>query len=162
DGTFGPPDYFVPGRFLVTEGLLAFYNRDLCEMFDVRVYLDPPEELRRQWKVQRDCSRRGYTTDQVLAELDRREPDSETFIRPQRHGADIVVAFQPSANGDQDHLDCVLTLRSSLPHPDLTGVIDDADAGDGLVLVEDGSGTQELSVPGRLAPDRAHRIEEAI
>ena len=39
---------------------------ELREMFDVRVYLDPPEELRRHWKVQRDCSRRGYTTDQVL------------------------------------------------------------------------------------------------
>jgi uridine kinase len=42
----------------------------------VRVYLNPLEEVRRRWKVQRDCSRRGYTTDQVLAELDRREPDS--------------------------------------------------------------------------------------
>jgi phosphoribulokinase len=102
DGTFGPPDYFVPGRFLVTEGLLAFYNRELYEMFDVRVYLDPPEELRRHWKVQRDCSRRGYTTDQVLAELDRREPDSEMFIRPQRHNADIVVSFQPTKSGVQE------------------------------------------------------------
>ena len=61
------PDYFVPGRFVVTEGLHAFSNPELREMFDVRVYLDPPEELRRHWKVQRDCSRRGYTTDQVLA-----------------------------------------------------------------------------------------------
>ena len=66
DGTFGPPDYFVPGRFVVSEGLLGFYNRELSDNFDVRVYLDPPEELRRHWKVQRDCSRRGYTTDQVL------------------------------------------------------------------------------------------------
>ena len=69
-------------------------------MFDVRVYLDPPEELRRHWKVQRDCSRRGYTTDQVLSELDRREPDSEAFIRPQRHHADIVVSFQPGDAGE--------------------------------------------------------------
>jgi len=38
------------------------------EVYDVRVFLSPPEELRRQWKVQRDCSRRGYTTDQVLAD----------------------------------------------------------------------------------------------
>ena len=50
----------------------------------MRVFLAPPEELRRRWKVQRDCSRRGYTTDQVLEELDRREADSETFIRPQQ------------------------------------------------------------------------------
>jgi phosphoribulokinase len=160
DGTFGPPDYFVPGRFVVTEGLLGFYNQPLCESFDVRVYLDPPEELRRHWKVQRDCSRRGYTTDQVLSELDRREPDSEAFIRPQRHHADIVVSFQPGEGEDQEHLDCKLTLRDSLPHPDLTGVVSEGDD-DGIVLIER-PGATELSVPGRMNPERASRIEAAI
>ena len=59
DGTFGPPEYLAPGRFVVCEGLLGFHNRELTDCFDVRVYLDPPEELRRHWKVQRDCSRRS-------------------------------------------------------------------------------------------------------
>ena len=160
DGTFGPPDYFAPGRFVVTEGLLGFSDRSLAESFDVRVYLDPPEELRRHWKVQRDCSRRGYTTGQVLSELDRREPDSEAFIRPQRHQADIVVSFQPGERADQEHLDCKLILRDSLPHPDLTGVVSEDD-GDGIVLVERPD-AQELSVPGQINPERASRIEEAI
>jgi phosphoribulokinase len=161
DGTFGAPDYLAPGRFLITEGLLPFFNKDLCEMFDVRVYLDPPEELRRHWKVQRDCSRRGYTTDQVLAELDRREPDSEAFIRPQRHNADIVVSFQPSQTADQEHLDCKLTLRDSLPHPDLTGVVG-VNGEDGVILTEKGNGVQELYVPGKIRPERAQQIEESI
>jgi phosphoribulokinase len=160
DGTFQAPEYFVPGRFLITEGLLAFYTPELREMFDVRVYLDPPEELRRHWKVQRDCSRRGYTTDQVLSELDRREPDSEAHIRPQRHHADIVVSFQPPAGGgDQEHLDCKLTLRDTLPHPDLTGVT--ANGEDGLTCIEKPGG-QELYVPGRITPERAAQMEELI
>jgi phosphoribulokinase len=160
DGTFGPPDYVEPKRFVVTEGLLAFHSEELREMFDVRVYLDPPEELRRHWKVQRDCSRRGYTTDQVLSELDRREPDSEAFIRPQRHHADIVVAFQPGDGDDQERLDAKLTLRDTLTHPDLGGVIADGPE-DGLVLTER-QGAQELCVPGRLSADRASQLEEAI
>jgi phosphoribulokinase len=161
DGTFGAPDYFEPGRFVVTEGLLGFYNKELYESFDVRVFLDPPEELRRHWKVQRDCSRRGYTTDQVLSELDRREPDSERYIRPQRHHADIIVSFQPGATEeDQEHLDCKLTLCDSLPHPDLTGVVAE-DNEDGIHLVES-SGGQELYVPGKMNPERVSRIEEAI
>jgi phosphoribulokinase len=158
DGTFGAPVYVEPSQFVVAEGLLAFATPELRSMFDVRVFLAPPEDLRRQWKVQRDCSRRGYTTDEVLAELDRREPDSEAFIRPQRAHADIVVSFQPG--GDEDHLDARLQLRSTLPHPDLAGVIADADD-DGLILVER-PGEQELYVPGRLRPERAHEIEEAI
>src|SRR5579864_4753744 len=65
DGTFGPPVYVEPRRLVVAEGLLAFHTPELREMFDVRVYLDPPEEHRRRWKLKRDCLTRGYTTDQV-------------------------------------------------------------------------------------------------
>ena len=95
DGTFGPPVYVRPERFTVIEGLLGYYLPEMRDVYDVRVFLNPPEELRRRWKVQRDCSRRGYTTDEVLAELDRREPDSEAFIRPQRRHADMLVSFLP-------------------------------------------------------------------
>ena len=160
DGTFAPPVYVEPGRFVVAEGLLGFHSRQLADSFDVRVYLDPPEELRRHWKVQRDCSRRGYTTDQVLSELDRREPDSERFIRPQRHHADLIVSFQPGRSEDQDHLDCKLTLRDTLTHPDLTGVVS-ADGDDGIALVER-QGAVELLVAGRMPPEQAARLEEAI
>src|SRR4051795_5725585 len=160
DGSFGPLVRVDPKQFAVVDGLLGYYTEELRRLYDVRLFLAPPEELRRQWKVQRDCSRRGYTTDQVLAELDRREPDSETFIRPQRHNADIVVSFQPSAAADQEHLDCRLTLRDSLPPPDLADVI--ANGEEGVVLTERGGGVQELYVPGRIRHERAQEIEEAI
>jgi phosphoribulokinase len=156
DGTFGAPVYVNPARFVVTEGLLAFQNKELCDMFDVRVYLAPPEELRRQWKVQRDCSRRGYTTDQVLSELDRREPDSEAFIRPQRERADIVVSFQPGTRSDADHLDARLTLRHTLPQPDLADFV-----GNEVTLVARDD-SLELNVPGTISTEEAAQIEEAI
>jgi len=111
--------------------------------------------------VQRDCSRRGYTTDQVLAELDRREPDSEAFIRPQRRYADILVSFtQPGGAGaDPTQLDAELTLRDGLPHPDLTAFVQGLD--DGLRLLER-DGETLLMIPGRIDPDHAAEIEEAI
>jgi uridine kinase len=59
DGTFEPPVYVRPERFTVIEGLLGYYLPEMRDVYDVRVYLNPPEELRRKWKVQRDCSRRA-------------------------------------------------------------------------------------------------------
>jgi phosphoribulokinase len=103
DGTFGPPQYVQPHRFAVVEGVLGYHTPQLRDCYDVRVYLAPPEGLRRRWKVQRDCSRRGYTTAQVLAELDRREADAAVFIRPQQLYADIVVTFE--AGDDLRHPD---------------------------------------------------------
>ena len=162
DGTFGPPVYVRPERFTLIEGLLGYYLPEMRDVYDVRVFLNPPEELRRRWKVQRDCSRRGYTTDQVLAELDRREPDSEAFIRPQRRYADMLVSFTAldgEGSEDQTHLDAELTLCDGLPHPDLTPFVNGKL--DGLQLVEDRP-ERILRIPGRMDPDHAAAIEEAI
>jgi phosphoribulokinase len=162
DGTFGPLVRVDPKRFSVVEGLLGYYSEELRGLFDVRIYLAPPEELRRRWKVQRDCSRRGYTTDQVLSELDRREPDSEAFIRPQQAYADIVISFLPNETGDQEHLDAELVLRPTLTHPDFRSVLDgEADASDGIRISEV-DGETHLRIPGRLDRERAEVIEEMI
>jgi phosphoribulokinase len=161
DGTFGPPVYMSPARFVVAEGLLVNHSAELRDMFDIRVYLNPPEDVRRRWKVTRDCSRRGYSTDQVLQELDRRERDSEAYIRPQRHYADIVISFIPGQSQDPAQLDAHLFLRESLPHPDLTGVIGDGADADDLTLTEH-SGEQELRIPGTMSAGRAVQLEEAI
>lgn len=159
DGTFGPPVYVEPKRFNVIEGLLAFHTQEMRGVFDIRIFLDPPEELRRKWKVTRDTTKRGYTTDKVLAELDRREPDSAAFIRPQKQYADLVIAFQPTEGRDQNKLDAVITMQPGLPHPDLSTVINAGS--DGLELKRDGD-REILCIPGELDPERGAEIEEHI
>jgi phosphoribulokinase len=162
DGTFGPPLRVDPKQFAIVDGLLGYYTEELRRLYDVRVFLAPPEDLRRRWKVQRDCSRRGYTTDQVLAELDRREPDSEAFIRPQKRFADIVVSFVPTNGSDQEHLDAELVLRPTLRHPDFRSVLEgEVDEADGIRISEV-AGVTHLRIPGRLEGDRARAIEEMI
>ncbi len=159
DGSFQPPEYVQPGEFTIVEGLLGFHTAAMRDLYDVRVYMDPPEDLRRRWKVQRDCSRRGYTTDQVLEELDRREQDAEAFIRPQRRYADIMISFMPGDRGDQEHLDARIGMRPGLPHPDLKPLVD-GDA-NGITLHTRDSETS-LWVAGTIERDRAEAIEEAI
>ena len=125
----------------------------------MRVFLAPPEELRRAWKVQRDCSRRGYTTDQVLEELDRREPDSELYIRPQQRWADLVVSFKPGSRGDQEHLDAEIVLRKGLVHPDLRSSPRTAARACGR---GDRAPSTGCSCPATSTPSRGSAIEEAV
>jgi phosphoribulokinase len=159
DGSFGAPVYITPRQFTVVEGLLAYHTQKLRDVFDILVFLAPPEDLRRQWKVDRDCSRRGYTTDQVLEELDRREPDSAAFIRPQERFADILVSFKPGDRSDQGHLDAEITLRQGLVHPDVAAHIGAEDRG---LTLFDGNGERTLLISGDIDPDYAAQIEEAI
>ena len=144
---------------MLIEGLLGYHTSELASNFDVRVYLAPPEDLRSEWKVKRDTTKRGYTEEQVLAELDMREPDSEAFIRPQRSRADIVVSFQPGAQDDPDHLDAVLTLREGLPHPDLSSL---DEAGRDAIEIEQRASERRIRIPGEIDKDRGAAIEEAI
>ena len=156
-GTFQPPDYVRPAKFLVMEGLLNFHTETLRSLHDVRVALAPPEQLRRAWKLKRDCTRRGYTTDEVLAELDSRQVDAEQFIQPQRQYADIVVAFAPNSSEDPAHLDADVILRDSLPHPDLSPLLD----GSGPALIKR-EREWLLRIPGDLDPEHAAELEEAV
>jgi len=159
DGTFAAPEYVRPGQFAIVEGMLGVHSASMRDNYDVRVFLDPPRDVRRIWKVQRDCSRRGYTTDQVLQELDRRAADAEAFIRPQRRYADIVISFMPGDRGDPEHLDATVAMRPGLIHPELSLVIDGG--GDGISLVARGAEAL-LWIPGTILADRSAAIQEAV
>jgi phosphoribulokinase len=158
DGTLRAPVYLKPRRFLVVEGVLGFHSETLRTAHDVRVFLAPPETLRRSWKLKRDCTRRGYTTDAVLSELDRREQDAAAHVHPQQAHADIVVTFRGSAQ-DPTRLDADVVLRDSLPHPDLSPVLAGA-AGDPTLVRRERD--LVLHIPGDLPPQRAEELEEAL
>lgn len=171
DGSLTRPEYVKPRRFVIVEGLLGFHAARLRECYDVKVYLDPPEHLRRVWKIRRDTAKRGYTVDQVVAELERREKDSARVIRPQRAYADVVVRFFPDrdvAPEEADgHLNVRLVLRPTIPHPDLSDVL--AQAGlrgrSGIQLElgrDDGLPVDFLEVDGRVDPQEAADLEAAI
>ena len=127
-GALDRPVLVEPTEFVIAEGLLPLHTRLARACFDVTVYLDPPEIIRRRWKVQRDVAKRGYTDEQVAAELARREPESAAYIRPQRAHADIVVRFAPIEERGEtpdDPLSAYVMLRPTIAHPDLSGVISD-------------------------------------
>jgi phosphoribulokinase len=130
-GTFDPPEYVKPNKYVIVEGLLGYFTRGMRDSYDVKVYLAPPEHLRALWKIKRDTRKRGYTEEQVREELKKREPDSEAFIRPQRQWADVVVTFYPpqeGSNQDEVLLNARLVLRPTIPQPDFWQILNARDS----------------------------------
>lgn len=125
-GGFDAPEYIEPKKYVIVEGLLGYSTRAARDSYDVKAYLAPPESLRAAWKIKRDTGKRGYNKEQVLEQLRNREADSEAFIRPQRQWADLVVTFYPPSeepNPNDLLLNVRLILRPTLPHPDLTDIL---------------------------------------
>jgi phosphoribulokinase len=169
-GTFDPPIYIKPAKFVIIEGLLGYSTRGARDCYDVKVYLAPPESLRAQWKVKRDTQKRGYTEEQVLAELEKREPDSEQFIRPQRQWSDIVVSFYPPSEDEEQangHLNVRLVLRPTIPHPDFTDIIKSTNGNSNsairLGLDRDmGKPVDVLEVDGHATLEQVNKLEQLI
>ncbi|HJT04382.1 MAG TPA: phosphoribulokinase [Pseudonocardiaceae bacterium] len=167
-GQLTRPELIEPTEFVIVEGLLPLHTRLAQACFDITVYLDPPEHIRRDWKVKRDTTKRGYTPEQVLAELDKREPESEAFIRPQRSAADIVVRFGPI---EQRHdppetpLSAELILRPTIRHPDLEHVFREIDRrGMHRKMVRDevGRPVDALHIHGYVPREESQLLEKAI
>ena len=167
-GTFGPPEVVAPSEIVIVEGLLPLADRDTRDTLDVGVYLEPEERLRRRWKLERDVFERGYAPKEVVAELERREPDAAEHIRPQRDFADIVVRFHRRQGADDDeHLSARLTVRPTLPYPGLRELIGSL-RGRGLEPIRWSSGTDGrgpmsvLDIDGNCPPDLGEEIEDVI
>jgi phosphoribulokinase len=167
-GTLVRPEYVQPNEFVIVEGLLGYSTEVMRGFYDVKVYLAPDEDLRTVWKVKRDTSKRGYTAVQVRKALQRREPDSDQFIRPQRKHADIVVNFYPPqgvcAEEAGSHLNVRLILRPTIPHPDLTYLLE-GNNGSGIRLElarDQGLPVDILEIDGNVSSKQAHRLAAAI
>ncbi|MGI8686836.1 MAG: phosphoribulokinase, partial [Acidimicrobiales bacterium] len=127
-GMLDRPEYVEPREFVIVEGLLPLHTKVARACFDITVFLEPPEDIRVKWKLSRDTKKRGYTEEQVRKELEKREPESAEFIRPQRAHADIVVRFSPIEERGEtadDPLSAYLLLRPTISHPDLTSILSD-------------------------------------
>lgn len=166
-GTLETSVYIEPKPYIIMEGLLGYSTRAMRDCYDVKVYLEPDEDLRTQWKIQRDVTKRNYTRDQVQASLNRRKADSASFIHPQRVFTDVVVSFYNAkgTNGGDEHLNVRQILRPTLPHPDLSPLLDGA-ANSGLHLElmrdSDGKPVDVLEIAGNISDNRAERLEDLL
>ena len=119
DGTFGAREAVTPNDIVLVHGLFPLYTRRLRSLFDVSVWLDPQIDVKVAWKVLRDTSRRGYTEDQVRAEIAARQPDIDAYIAPQRRHADLRLSFlRPAEQTDDARLDARIILGGRFPSPD--------------------------------------------
>ncbi len=170
-GVFKPSQYVMPKDYLILEGLLGYYTRDMRDCYDVKIFLDPADELRFNWKEHRDVSQRGYSKEEISQSLKRRKEDSLNFIEPQRIYADMVISFEKQLEKgrkletkDNAHLDVRHILRPTLPHPDFSPLFEGGDSvGDDIFIQlardADGKPVDVLEISGAISDERAERME---
>ena len=93
-GILGALEQAYPSDFVIVSGLHAFMSDKLSSLYDLKIYLDMDDELRRFYKIERDTKKRGKTIEATLAAMEKRQADYETYVRPQIDKADLVFSLK--------------------------------------------------------------------
>lgn len=96
NGTIDTPETVVPTPIVIIEGLHPLVDPRVRALLDFTIYLDISDEIKFAWKIQRDMAERGWTLDQVKADIEKRKPDFASFVAPQMEFSDVVISVLPS------------------------------------------------------------------
>ena len=88
----GQTETFRPGPFVLVEGLFALYYLELLPLYQLRVYIDTPDELCFERRLKRDMEQRGRTPESVRRQYDATvRPASFAYVRPSAVHAELTV-----------------------------------------------------------------------
>lgn len=96
NGTLDTPEEVTPTPIVIIEGLHPWHDDRVKNLLDYTIYLDISDEIKQAWKIQRDMAERGWTLEQVQEEIQKRKPDFDQFVMPQKKSADAVVQVLPT------------------------------------------------------------------
>lgn len=157
-----------PGEVVLFQGLHSLAMEGLRTLYDLKIFMDPDEPLRRFWKARRDCLERGHALDDVVRALEAREDDRVRYILPQAEHADMVVRWTTVDPVDLTGLDAdprlALEVRM-LNSFDLGAVVERLSAVPGLRVAHrpfvDGR-WQVVEISGRIPAERCFEIASDV
>jgi uridine kinase len=112
-GKFTDKQLINPTNNLIVCGLHSLYG-DNDSVYNLKIYMDTDDNLKKKWKINRDVKERGYSIEKVLENIKKREKDFNDFILPQKENADVIVKFFTTDKIDFNNLEQKIKLSLSL------------------------------------------------
>ncbi|WP_312690741.1 uridine kinase, partial [Brevundimonas nasdae] len=109
---------------VVVEGIHLLCTPELTQLFDIRVFVDTPADIRFIRRLLRDQAERGRSADSIVSQyLATVRPGHERLTEPSRVHADFVVADATAAVRLEDPQAVVRLAAPVLAHPLLQGFL---------------------------------------
>jgi phosphoribulokinase len=102
NGTLDTPETIEPTPIIIFEGLHPMHDERVRDLLDFTLYLDISDEVKLNWKIQRDMEERGHSLESILASIEARKPDFSAYIAPQREHADLIIEVLPTQLDPED------------------------------------------------------------
>ncbi|MGA9532402.1 MAG: uridine kinase [Anaerolineales bacterium] len=104
-----------PQPVVLVEGILIFAEAALRELFDVKIFVDTPADIRFIRRLQRDLIERGRTIESVIHQYQTTvRPMHLEFVEPSKRYADVII---PEGGLNTVAMDMVVARIDSLLTP---------------------------------------------
>ncbi len=81
-----------PKPVILVEGILVFAEVSLLDLFDVKIFVDTPADIRFIRRLQRDIQERGRTVESVIQQYQTTvRPMHQEFVEPSKRHADVII-----------------------------------------------------------------------
>lgn len=82
----------TPQPVILVEGILVLAEKELRNLFDIKIFVDTPPDIRFIRRLSRDVSERGRTVESVIEQyMTTVRPMHMAFVEPSKRYADIIV-----------------------------------------------------------------------
>jgi len=100
-----------PRKVVIVEGILIFNNKELRDIFDIKIFVHADTDERLIRRVRRDIEERGRDINEVLTRYQNTlKPMHQQFIEPTKNYADIII---PNDRYNTVAIDIVRTVISN-------------------------------------------------
>ena len=81
-----------PQKVILVEGILVFAEPELRAVFDAKIFVDTPPDIRFIRRLQRDIIERGRTVESVIQQYETTvRPMHLEFVEPSKRYADVII-----------------------------------------------------------------------
>ena len=81
-----------PAPVVIVEGILIFEDKRICDLLDIKIFVDTDADVRILRRIVRDVRDRGRSLESVVDQyLTTVKPMHEMYVEPSKSNADIIV-----------------------------------------------------------------------
>lgn len=81
-----------PYKVIIIEGILVFGIKKIRDLFDIKIFVDTPSDIRILRRIKRDIAERGRTIDSIETQyIESVKPMHDMFVEPTRLYADVII-----------------------------------------------------------------------
>ena len=105
-------EHIEPADVIIVEGIMVFAIERLRKYFDIKIFIDTPDDIRFIRRLKRDMIDRGRSLDSIVNQyFSSVRPMHEAFVEPSKKYADIII---PDGGHNKVALDFLLTKIKQL------------------------------------------------